>query len=654
LLVDLANWLSQMPEQLVWRPVSSEGHGVRREGAVRTAQRLIARKARAVYTGMALVLMLGTSLSGYAPRVAAADIEKYDHIILAQDTPLYAEIGGEVKWDLPAGDEVVVLTGQKDGFYRIAWGKQRGYARAEDLAAGTDTSSADEELPKDTFKPADGSTDNVIVAHSGDGVHFRDEAGYDGKVIDTLPDGTVVQLRLDKVDTVTDDTGATWWPVSFDGNDGWIAGYYLSEESDVAADDNTDAATSAADDSAARFVAGDFVAVETDDGSGINIRADASGDGEKIGTLAEGEVVEVLAGPASDDTGDGWYKITDGDITGYVTGKWLVAAPQPETPAGQQASGEKDAVKFAAGDHVAAHSGDGVNLRKKANPSAKVVDTLVEGEVVLVVDGPTYDDTGNGWYLVDDGNVRGYADGDILIAVPEDEVPASAPSAAVVQDPIKFAAGDYAAAHTDDGGGVNIRKDAGKNAARIGTLSEGETVQILDAKYDKSGNDWYLIDTGDVRGYAVGNLLVAASPPKTTGPTGTFHYPLASYQFTQAYGCSPYAIEPWNAALGCNFHNGVDLAAPMYTPIMASDGGTVVFSSWCDCGLGWYVEIDHHNGYSTVYGHMAEQPWVSVGQDVNQGDVIGPIGSSGASTGPHTHFMVKLNGSTIDPMTVLG
>jgi murein DD-endopeptidase MepM/ murein hydrolase activator NlpD len=86
---------------------------------------------------------------------------------------------------------------------------------------------------------------------------------------------------------------------------------------------------------------------------------------------------------------------------------------------------------------------------------------------------------------------------------------------------------------------------------------------------------------------------------------------------------------------------------------MASDGGTVTYAGWCDCGLGWYVEIDHGNGYATVYGHMAEMPWVATGAKVNQGDVIGPIGSSGASTGPHVHFMVKQNGSTIDPFTVL-
>ena len=77
-------------------------------------------------------------------------------------------------------------------------------------------------------------------------------------------------------------------------------------------------------------------------------------------------------------------------------------------------------------------------------------------------------------------------------------------------------------------------------------------------------------------------------------------------------------------------------------------------SGFCDCGLGFYVAIDHENGFETLYGHMAEQPPVTVGQRVNQGEVIGPLGSTGASTGPHVHFMIRLNGSTVDPLNYLG
>ena len=83
------------------------------------------------------------------------------------------------------------------------------------------------------------------------------------------------------------------------------------------------------------------------------------------------------------------------------------------------------------------------------------------------------------------------------------------------------------------------------------------------------------------------------------------------------------------------------------------DRGTVTFAGLCDCGLGYYVEIDHGGGIVTQYGHMAEQPYVAVGQQVSQGETIGPLGSSGTSTGPHVHFVVKENGVNQDPLNYL-
>ena len=65
------------------------------------------------------------------------------------------------------------------------------------------------------------------------------------------------------------------------------------------------------------------------------------------------------------------------------------------------------------------------------------------------------------------------------------------------------------------------------------------------------------------------------------------------------------------------------------------------------------MKIDHGNGFKTLYGHMAELPWVSAGDAVAKGDVIGPVGSTGASTGPHVHFIVQLNGVAQDPLAYL-
>lgn len=89
-------------------------------------------------------------------------------------------------------------------------------------------------------------------------------------------------------------------------------------------------------------------------------------------------------------------------------------------------------------------------------------------------------------------------------------------------------------------------------------------------------------------------------------------------------------------------HNGLDIAISAGTPIHAADAGKVIWSGWRTDGLGYCVMIDHGNGLITVYGHMIRQPSVYVGQYVSKGDIIGNIGSTGRSTGPHVHFMVKV------------
>lgn len=100
-------------------------------------------------------------------------------------------------------------------------------------------------------------------------------------------------------------------------------------------------------------------------------------------------------------------------------------------------------------------------------------------------------------------------------------------------------------------------------------------------------------------------------------------------------------------------HSGWDIANDFYTPLYAADGGVVTFAGWNDYGLGYAVSIDHGNGFVTWYGHMAEEPAVSVGQPVAQGDYIGPMGSTGYSTGPHVHFIIELDGVFQDPALYL-
>jgi murein DD-endopeptidase MepM/ murein hydrolase activator NlpD len=95
-------------------------------------------------------------------------------------------------------------------------------------------------------------------------------------------------------------------------------------------------------------------------------------------------------------------------------------------------------------------------------------------------------------------------------------------------------------------------------------------------------------------------------------------------------------------------HAGVDFGAGAGTPIVAADDGVVVSAGWLG-GYGNAVIIDHTGGVATLYGHQSRLA-VTSGASVSRGQVIGYVGSTGMSTGPHLHFEVRINGVPTDPM----
>ena len=116
---------------------------------------------------------------------------------------------------------------------------------------------------------------------------------------------------------------------------------------------------------------------------------------------------------------------------------------------------------------------------------------------------------------------------------------------------------------------------------------------------------------------------------------------------TSAYG------NRWHPTQGYySFHSGVDLAAGYGTSIYAAHSGVVTEAAYSSV-YGYYVVINHGDGYSTLYGHMTNY-CVSPGQAVSAGQTIGYIGSTGWSTGPHLHYTVYYNGSTVNPMGFIG
>lgn len=96
-------------------------------------------------------------------------------------------------------------------------------------------------------------------------------------------------------------------------------------------------------------------------------------------------------------------------------------------------------------------------------------------------------------------------------------------------------------------------------------------------------------------------------------------------------------------------HEGIDFTAPIGTPIYATGNGTVSLVDYGSRDYGNHVILTHGYGYQTLYGHMSRVK-VKIGQKVNRGDVIGYVGNSGKSTGPHCHYEVIKNGRKINPI----
>lgn len=96
-------------------------------------------------------------------------------------------------------------------------------------------------------------------------------------------------------------------------------------------------------------------------------------------------------------------------------------------------------------------------------------------------------------------------------------------------------------------------------------------------------------------------------------------------------------------------HKGLDFTAPQGTPIYATGNGTVEVAGFTGDGYGNHVIINHGYGYETLYGHMVKVK-VKAGQKVKRGEVIGWVGSTGKSTGPHCHYEVHINGQEVDPV----
>ena len=151
----------------------------------------------------------------------------------------------------------------------------------------------------------------------------------------------------------------------------------------------------------------------------------------------------------------------------------------------------------------------------------------------------------------------------------------------------------------------------------------GEEINLYNFKY-KNEEEYY-----DIKGKSITKSLM-----KT---------PINGARLSSSFGMRKHPILGYN-----KMHRGTDFAAPSGTPIMASGSGTVTRARWCGGG-GNCVKIKHNSTYETVYAHMkAFAKGVKEGRKVKQGQIIGYVGSTGLSTGPHLHYEVIVNGKKVN------
>jgi murein DD-endopeptidase MepM/ murein hydrolase activator NlpD len=150
----------------------------------------------------------------------------------------------------------------------------------------------------------------------------------------------------------------------------------------------------------------------------------------------------------------------------------------------------------------------------------------------------------------------------------------------------------------------------------------------------------------------VGMALVNQTLPVGKPISGLrLSWPMVSFTITQPFGPSTVLLEPPYGKYK-HFHTGIDIAAPLGTPVMAAADGLVVAVGHTKTGYGNYVVIAHGGGIATLYGHLLATN-ANIGDGVKRGQVIGFEGSTGYSTGPHVHFELRVNNQVIDPMPYL-
>ena len=361
----------------------------------------------------------------------------------------------------------------------------------------------------------------------------------------------------------------------------------------------------------------------------VNVRSMPSEDGEILGKLYDDSVGEFISEQ------NGWYEIKSGSVQGFVKAEYVVTGD--------------DAVALAkeVGKRIATVTTTTLFVREQATTDSSVVGMVpIEDELTVTEEGVT-----EGWVKVSIEEGEGYVSTEFVTLTTEfvkAESKAEEEARLAREAEAKRLAEEEAERKRKEEEERKRKEEEERKRKEEEERKKREEEENRKQQQANNNNDSSNNSSSNNSSSGNGSLDNSSSQNSSTVnntvSSGGFRWPVpSSSRITCTFG---YRNAPTTGA--STYHQGIDIGASTGANIVAAKGGTVVTASY-NVAAGNYIMISHGNGVYTVYMHCSRL-LVSVGQSVNQGDVIALVGSTGVSTGPHLHFGVNVNGSYVNPM----
>ncbi|MEZ4499467.1 MAG: SH3 domain-containing protein [Thermomicrobiales bacterium] len=316
-----------------------------------------------------------------------------------------------------------------NGWYLVTDGSLRAFAYAgflvasgESAAVTVDEGAASSSSGYLGYPTPDFSSGQTVAVQTDDGggLSLRLEPSTSGEKLAAAKDGSTLTVIEGPY---TDSSGNGWYlvtngPLRAYAFAGFLVATSSSSSSDSSSGTSGSGATVNLGNETPQFSAGQSVTVQTDDGGGLSLRLEPSTSAEKLAAAKDGAALTIIEGPVYDDANNGWYLVTNGPLRAWAYAGYLVAggstASAGETSSGASSSSGNlgyETPQFAEGQGVIVQTDDGggLSLRMEATVAADKLAAMKDGANLTIVQGPVYDDSGNGWYLVTNGSIRAYA-----------------------------------------------------------------------------------------------------------------------------------------------------------------------------------------------------------------------------------------------------